>query len=123
MMMRDFWGQLFQTSKQRTWGELWHFKLLEIFIVGYTIKYAWEWAFYIPRNSEIVLPLGIANYIDISFMFDEIWAIGNAVLISLLCVFAFFRMRFKWQYLLALVLLHVQFAVRFSQDPPQHGLE
>ncbi len=120
--MNKFFGQLFQTDKQRTWGELWHFKLLELFIAGYTIKYAWEWAFYIPRNSEIVLPLGIANYIDISFMFDEIWAIGNAFLITILCLFSFFRIKYKWQYLLALLLLHFQFSVRFSQGEIPHSM-
>lgn len=121
-MMNNFFKQLFQTDKPRSYGELWHFKLLELFIVGYTIKYAWEWASYIPRNSEVVLPLGVANYIDVSFMFGELWPAINASLITTLCIFSFFRFKFRWQYLLALILLHLQFAVRYSQGEIPHSM-
>lgn len=121
-MIKKFFSQLFQVRKPRTWGELWHFKLFEFFVASYVIKYAWEWAFYIPRNSDVVLPLGIAKYIDISFMFGETWAAGNAILITILCFFSFFRLKYKWQYLLALVLLHVQFAARFSQGEIPHSM-
>lgn len=121
-MIKHFFNQLFQVDKPRTAGELWYFKLFELFVVVYVIKYAWDWAAYIPRNSEVVLPLGIANYIDISFMFGSTWPVINAALISLLCIFAFFRIRFRWQYLLALVLLHLQFAARYSQGEIPHSM-
>lgn len=121
-MIKRFFKQLFQADKPRTAGELWYFKLFELFVGAYVIKYAWEWAAYIPRNSEVVLPLGIANYIDISFMFGNIWPAINAALITLLCIFAFFRIRFRWQYMLALVLLHFQFAARYSQGEIPHSM-
>lgn len=121
-MIRQFFKQLFQADKPRTTGELWYFKLFELFVGAYVIKYAWDWAAYIPRNSEVVLPLGIANYIDISFMFGNSWPVINAAFITLLCIFAFFRIGFRWQYLLALVLLHFQFAARYSQGEIPHSM-
>lgn len=121
-MINQFFNQLFQADKPRTTGELWYFKLFELFVGVYVIKYSWDWAAYIPRNSEVVLPLGIANYIDISFMFGNIWPAINAALITILCIFAFFRIGFRWQYLLALVLLHFQFAARYSQGEIPHSM-
>ncbi len=121
-MINNFLNNLFQAQKERTWGELWHFKVFEFFIACYVIKYGWEWASYIPRNSDVVLPLGIANYIDVSFLFGEVWATLNAALITLLIGLSFFRLGYKWQYLLALVLLHIQFAVRFSQGEIPHSM-
>lgn len=121
-MINRFFKNLFQTSKERTRGELWYFKIFELFVGIYTIKYAWEWADYIARNADVVLPLGIANYIDISFMFGSVWPVINATIITLLCVFSFFRIQFKWQYLLALVLLHIQFAARYSQGEIPHSM-
>lgn len=121
-MSNKFFNQLFQVDKARTYGELWHFKILELFIAGYTIKYAWEWAAYIPRNSEVVLPLGIAKYIDISFMFGDVWPVINASVISVLCILAFLRITFKWPYFAALILLHLQFAVRYSQGEIPHSM-
>jgi hypothetical protein len=121
-MIESFFNQLFQTDKPRTEGELWYFKFFELFVGAYVIKYAWEWAAYIPRNSDVVLPLGIANYIDISFMFGDVWPVVNAIFITLLCILCFFRIQFRWQYFLVLVLLHFQFAARYSQGEIPHSM-
>lgn len=121
-MINRFFKQLFQIDKPRTYGELWYFKLFELFIGVYVIKYAWEWAQYIPKNHDVVLPLGVANYIDISFMFRDIIPVINACLITLLCIFSFFRIQFKWQYFLVLILLHFQFAARYSQGEIPHSM-
>jgi len=121
-MLNRFISDLFQTQKPRTRGELWYFKLFELFVGIYVIKYAWEWANYIPRNSDVVLPLGMANYIDISFMFGETMPVINAVLITVLCIFSFFRIQFRWQYFLVLILLHFQFVARYSQGEIPHSM-
>lgn len=121
-MIKRFINQLFQVDKPRTEGELWYFKFFELFVGAYVIKYAWDWALYIPRNSDVVLPLGIANYIDISFMFGDIIPAVNAALITILTIFSFFRIQFRWQYFLILVLLHFQFAARYSQGEIPHSM-
>src|SRR5699024_5821183 len=121
-IFNTFITQLFQTDKEKTPGELWYFKILELFITAYVIKYAWQWANYIPRNTDVVLPLGIAHYVDISFMFGEIIPMINAVLITVLSLLSFFRIQFRWQYFVVLILLHFQFAARYSQGEIPHSM-
>ena len=114
--------QLFEPDRQQTPGELIFFKLFELFVVFYTIKYAWEWGSYAAlRNIEVVLPLGIANYIDVSFLFDHNLALINAALITALSILSYFRLGAKWQYMVVMVLLHLQYAIRFSQGEIPHS--
>jgi len=121
-IFNTFITQLFQADKEKTPGELWYFKIVELFIVIYTIKYACQWAGYIPRNTDVVLPLGIAHYIDISFMFGEIIPVINAVFITVLSLLCFFNIQFRWQYFVVLILLHFQFAARYSQGEIPHSM-
>lgn len=115
--------QLFEPDRNQTAGEIIFFKIFELFILIYTIKYAWEWGIYTQlRNSEVVLPLGIANYIDISILFDWNLALINAAIITLLSVIAFARMGAKWFYLVVIILLHLQYVARFSQGEIPHSM-
>jgi len=115
--------QLFEPDRDQTAGEIIFFKFFELFILIYTIKYAWEWGIYTQlRNSEVVLPLGIANYIDISILFDWNLALINAAIITLLSVIAFARMGAKWFYMAVIILLHLQYVARFSQGEIPHSM-
>ncbi|MEX0904333.1 MAG: hypothetical protein WD604_01450 [Balneolaceae bacterium] len=114
--------QLFEPDRPRTAGELIFFKVFELFIIFYTIKYAWEWGSYTAlRNAEVVLPLGLANYIDISVFFDYNLALVNAALITILAILSYFRLGARWQYMLVMVLLHLQYVARFSQGEIPHS--
>lgn len=114
--------QLFEPKRDVTPGELLFFKIFELFIAFYTIKFAWEWGIYAHlRNAEVVLPLGIAHYIDVSFFFQNYMAIVVAALITLLTVLAFFRLGTKWMYMLVMILLHLQYVIRFSQGEIPHS--
>lgn len=115
-------NQLFEPDRNQTPGELIFFKLFELFVIYYTIRFAWEWGIYTEfRNTEVVLSLGVAIYFDISFFFENYIAIINAALISLLCISCYFRWGPKWLYMVVMVLLHLQYVARFSQGEIPHS--
>ena len=113
--------ELFTPDKKETPGEVLFFRVFEAFIIAYVIKFSWQWGTYMIRNSEVVMPLGIANYVDISFMFSHSLSLINAGLITLIAVISFFRWGSKWQYFVTVLLFHLQFVARFSQGKLPHG--
>lgn len=114
--------ELFDPKRPQSPGELVFFKLFELFIVFYTIKYAWEWGTYTAlRNSEVVVPLGLANYMDVSLLFDYNITLIIAVAITVLALLSYIRTGAKWQYMLVLILLHIQYVARFSQGEIPHS--
>lgn len=113
--------QLFAFDREETWGEKWHFRLVELFLIFYTIQFGWDWGWYIQNNiSEVMLPLGLAQYIDVSFMFDHHVAVGNAVLMGILCIVGFFRL-WRPAYAVALLLFHFQYVARYCLGEISHG--
>lgn len=115
-------NQLFEPNRDVTPGELLFFKLFELFIAVYTIKYAWEWGIYSQlRNSEVVLSLGAANYLDVSFFFDHQFALVVAGLMTIGTLLAYVRKGPKWTYLVVMLLLHLQYVTRFSQGEIPHS--
>ena len=111
---------LFKPDKIETPGQIVFFRLFEFFIAYFVIWYAWVWGSYIPNLGVVLLPLGIANYIDVTFMFNNITALGNALLITLFVIAGFFRFN-KYAYLLSIILFHFHYAARFSQGEISHG--
>ena len=111
---------LFEFDREETGGEIIFFRLFELFIVYFTVRLAWEWGQYITRISDVVLPLGIANYIDVSFMFETSLPFVNAGLITALTVVGFLRLS-RYAYLASFLLLHLQFATRFTLGEIPHS--
>ncbi len=111
---------LFEFDKPQTRGELIFFKMFELFILWAVVNLAWSWGSYILRISDVVLPLGIARYVDVSFMFDHHLSVVNAVLITGLMVAGFFRLT-KYAYAAAFLLLHLQYAARYSLGEIPHS--
>ncbi|MCG8377930.1 MAG: hypothetical protein MI865_00485, partial [Proteobacteria bacterium] len=64
--------------------------------------------------------LGIAEYIDVRFMFDHSLGVVNAVLMTVLVLVGFFRL-WRYAYLGTLLLFHLHYAARFSQGEISHG--
>jgi len=112
---------LFDFEPEKTVGETLHFKFLELFVVCKVIQYTWEWGFYILRLRDVVLPIGLARYIDVSIMLGNPMPLVSAALITVICSLAFFRLGSKWFYLAALILLHLQYVTRFSSGGIQHS--
>lgn len=115
-------SELFEPERPLTSGELIQFKTFELFIVVYVIAYSWSWGLYIQRlNEEVVLPLGLANYINVSPFFDNNLALYIAALISILVLAAFFRFGNRWFYMIVMILLHFQYVIRYSQGEIPHS--
>lgn len=116
-----FFENLFQFDAPDSFGTKFQLRVFEFFTVIYTLLYTWEWAFYIPRLSNVVLPLGLANYIDISIFFSNSISIYNAILITLFSVIPLLLKRGRWMYALAFLLFHLQHVARFSQGEIPHS--
>jgi len=95
-------------------------KVFELFLVIATCQLVWEWGNYTLRISDVVLPLGLARYLDISFMHGNTLPLWNAGLISILMVWAFFG-RNRWLYAVAFGLMLFQYAARFSLGEIPHS--
>jgi hypothetical protein len=120
-MLQYLAKNLFDFNRSETPGELIFYKIFELFIVAEVIYHSFYWGQYVARISEVVLPLGMANYIDVSFMFGTSLAMWNAVLISLLSLLGFMRIAPKAMYLTAVLLFHWQYVVRFSLGEIPHS--
>lgn len=111
---------LFEFEKPQSTGELIFFKCFELFILLAVANLAWSWGYYILRISDVVLPLGIARYVDVTFMFDHNLSLINAVAITGLMVAGFLRLT-KYAYLAGFLLLHLQYAARFTLGEIPHS--
>ena len=113
--------ELFENTPADTKGRRLYFRLVELFIIGYAVYFCWTWGVYIQQNiTSVLLPLGLANYIDVSFMFDHQIAPLNAVLVGVLGGIGFFRL-WRPAYLLALLAFHLQYVARYSLGEISHG--
>ncbi|MEX0821034.1 MAG: hypothetical protein WD021_02720 [Rhodothermales bacterium] len=111
---------LFDYERKPSAGEAIFFKIFELFVALASVKLAWEWGLYTLRISDVVLPLGMARYVDVSFMFDGRLPLANAGAITVLVVIGFFRL-WRGAYLGAFLLLHLQYAARFSLGEIPHS--
>ena len=111
---------LFEFEKEQTSGEVIFFKLFELFVAFGTLKLVWQWAFYTLRISDVVLPLGIARYVDVGFMFEGPLPLINAAVVTALVAAGFFRL-FRSAYLIGFLLLHLQYAARYSLGEIPHS--
>lgn len=112
---------LFERPETITGAHLLFFKILELFIVAKTIQLAWFWGIYTLRIADVVVTLGIANHIDISFMHGNNLPVYNAIIITVLSVITYFRIGSKYQYLVIMVLFHLQYVARYTLGEIPHS--
>ena len=115
-----FFRSLFDADRPETAGDRLFFRVFELFVALGSMYLASNWGLYILRISDVVLPLGIAQYIDVTFLFKHNLSIVNAVLISLLLLTGFLRW-WKYAYLAAFLLLHLQYAARYCLGEIPHS--
>lgn len=112
---------LFGTGTKLTSGQKIYFKIFEAYVVFNSIDLAWSWAYYTLKIQDVVLPLGIATHIDISFMHGNELPLFFAGTLSFLSVLAFFRLGPKWLYLISFLILHLLFCARYSLGEIPHS--
>ena len=119
--MRSLTRELFAFDDgPATAGETLYFRLLELFTVGFALKFCWTWAAYTQQIEAVLLPLGLANYIDVSFMFDHGLSLVNAGLVTFFCALGFARL-WRPAYLAAFLLFHLQYVARYCLGEISHG--
>ncbi len=118
--MKKLLTNLFDFEREETLGELLFYRVFELVMTYWVLLFAWEWGFYILKISDVVLPLGVANHLDISFMFAHHLSLFNAVAITGMMALGLLRL-WRFGYLAALVLMHFQYAARFSLGEISHG--
>jgi len=113
-------GECFDFDRPTTFGELLHFKLIELFVGYHLIVWAWQWRARMQHFVSVLVPLDIARYIDMRFMFSG-GALVTALIITGSVLLAFFRIAPKWTWLSALLAMHVHHAARFCLGQLDHG--
>jgi hypothetical protein len=112
---------LFAFEAPETQGERVFFRVLELFIVGFTAYLAWGWAIYTQQIETVVLPLGIAEYVDISFMFSNGISLIVAVLLSATLFLGALRIYPAISYWIALICFHLLYVARYCLGEISHG--
>jgi len=118
--MKTLSNLIFEWERTETKGQYLFFRLVEVILLYQIMFNVWNWAFYIRDLSDVILPLGIANYFDVSLLFGTPIPLINAAIITLLLLTGFFR-KWRFAYLLTIFFFHLQYASRFSQGEISHG--
>jgi len=104
-----------------SWGERATYHVLELFLLQYAVRWAWDWAAVIGTLTRIVEPRGLARDIDLGGLVGGASALVIAALISA-CALALACGRSRAVAASSLVvLLHVQYVLRHSLGKVTHG--
>lgn len=96
------------------------YKIVETYIVYRALEYCWQWGFFIQDIGDVVLPLGIANYVDVRFMFENGVSTAVAGVASALILAGYLRYG-RYSYLIGFALFHLLFAARFCLGEIPHS--
>ena len=97
-----------------------NFKLFEFFIVCNAVYLSWYWGLDMRNWSGIITPHGIAHYVDITFLYVNIFPLINASAITVFSILAFLRIKSKWLYAAVFILLLLHFSAIFSGTKLRH---
>jgi hypothetical protein len=110
--------ELFAFEVPSTRGEYLAFRVIELIVCAFTLDTIWPWAQAVQRHSAVILPLGLARYLDITVLFGPV-AYVAAALATLLLALGVLRVRYA--YASALVLFHLLYAARYCLGEISHG--
>lgn len=119
-ILNSTWDNLFEPNRVETPGEVLFYRIFELVMLYWALRFGWEWGLYIPNISDIVLPLGIARVVDISFMFGGSLSVWNASLMTAAAFIGFFRIS-RLGYAVLALAFHFQYAARYSLGEISHG--
>ncbi|MCG8372071.1 MAG: hypothetical protein MI700_00975 [Balneolales bacterium] len=112
---------LFTFDEPDSVGAKLQLRFVEGYVIIYSYYYMWSWGYYIPRLSELVLPLGMANYIPVELFYDYNLSVYAALFYTIFTLIAFNSKKYRWLYALSFLLFHLQYVVRFSQGEIPHS--
>lgn len=118
--MKGLISRLFDFESAETAGQRIFYRAFEGFIILYATKFCWEWGYYTQQIDAVLLPLGAANYVDVSFMFDNNLSMLVAACITTCGILGFFR-KSRFAYLVMLALFHLQYISRYCLGEISHG--
>lgn len=119
--LQELGEELFGGTSTGTRGTRVYFRGLELFLVAYTMYFCFTWGYYIQEFiTSVLLPLGLAQYIDVSFVFHGHYALLLASLVAFISILGFFRV-WRPAYLLALLGFHLLYVARYSLGEISHG--
>jgi hypothetical protein len=115
--------QLFDFERAETRGGQLHAQLFELFLLQYAVRWAWEWGLFVRHVPAVVVPQGLAHYLDISPLLGGPGGLVNAALITAAALgVALGRWRRALLPLL-LVALHLQYVARHCLGKASHGAQ
>lgn len=121
-MIQYILNSLFPFEKPYTKAQHLYFRGFELIITFYTIKYTWEWLLYSRQNVDVVLPLGIAHYFDVSFFFSYYPNVILSIVTSIAVILGFAKIWRAGSYTIAMIGLHLAYATRFSLGEIPHSM-
>lgn len=96
---------LFGFERPLTPGEAAHHRLVEAYVAGVCALFAWRWAALASRLDGVVMPTGIAHYVDVTWLQGPVVPFVWAGLVTALLVAGFAGL-WRGAYLTALVAMH-----------------
>lgn len=118
--MSSLLKNLFEFKHADSVGVKLYLRIFELFIAAYTIFYAWNWGYYILKISDVVLPLGLANYINVEIFFGNYLPLLCAAVMTIMAILAYFT-KLRWLYMIVFLLLHILYVTRFSLGEIPHS--
>jgi hypothetical protein len=119
--MRDWLDHhLFRLGWETSRGERAHLRAFELLVAALTVWHVWRWSGTIAGLETVVQPLGLAHWVDVSFLFAPLAARANAAVVTLAVLAGALRMG-RPAYAVALLGFHLQYVARYSLGKPSHG--
>lgn len=118
--LRTLGRNLFEFDRAESPGAVVFFKLFELFLAVFAVRLAWTWTQEIGVLREVVLRLGAANYFEPTLFYGNSLAAWTSAVLTVLAVVGFFRL-WKGAYMSVVLLLHLLYAVRFTQGEIPHS--
>jgi energy-coupling factor transporter transmembrane protein EcfT len=119
--VKRFIERLFAFGREETRGEILRFQLLQLFLLGWGVYFAWSWGLFMRQIPAVVVPQGIARELDLSWLVGGDLGLVNAALITLCAAGVLLGRGARACSVLLVLLLHVQYVARHCLGKVAHG--
>jgi len=119
--MSSLLQQLFDFERPETSGDRLFYRGFEGAVMLATTVLSWYWGLYAMKIAHVASPLGLARFLDVSFVYEHDLTLWIAAVVSICCFAGWMRVAPRVAYPLALLLFHLQYVSRFSLGKTAHG--